>query len=150
MLKQNLGRVRLLPRKGGPAVDLSPAVRQSENGVSRKCVYSLWETRTPLSPIVFDILVTLATGDAHGYAILTDIRERTGETLRPGSLYRALNRLLDERLIETVGAPVAGDDGRRTYYRLSAAGRREAQAEAERLEAQVRTARDARLLKKAR
>ena len=105
----------------------------------------------PLSPVVFDILVTLAAGDAHGYAILTDIRERTGETLRPGSLYRALNRLLDERLIEEVPASSgAGLDGRRTYSRLSASGRRQAEAEAKRLDAQVRTARDARLLKKAR
>lgn len=104
----------------------------------------------PLSPVVFDILVTLAAGDAHGYAILTDIRERTGETLRPGSLYRALNRLLAEGLIEA--APGAGkdDDGRRTSYRLTSAGRRHARAEAERLEAQVRTARDARLLNRAR
>lgn len=105
----------------------------------------------PLSPVVFDILVTLASGDAHGYAILTDIRERTGETLRPGSLYRALNRLLDDQLIEEAPAPGGvGLDGRRTYYRLSASGRRQAEAEAKRLEAQVRTARDARLLKKAR
>jgi DNA-binding PadR family transcriptional regulator len=105
----------------------------------------------PLSPVVFDILVTLAAGDAHGYAILTDIRERSGETLRPGSLYRALNRLLDEQLIEERPASGAkGDDGRRTYYRLTAAGRREAQIEAKRLDAQVRTARNARLLNKAR
>jgi DNA-binding PadR family transcriptional regulator len=105
----------------------------------------------PLSPVVFDILVTLAAGDAHGYAILTDIRERSGETLRPGSLYRALNRLLDEKLIEEL-PPSGGksEDGRRTYYRLTAAGRREAQSEARRLEAQVRIARDARLLNKVR
>lgn len=104
-----------------------------------------------LSPVVFDILVTLASGDAHGYAILTDIRDRTGETLRPGSLYRALNRLLDEKLIESVtAADGKDDDSRRAYYRLSAAGRRQAEAEAARLETQVRTARDARLLKKAR
>lgn len=103
----------------------------------------------PLSPVVFDILVTLASGDAHGYAILTEIRGRTGETLRPGSLYRALNRLLDEKLIEETSAAVAKGAGeRRTFYRLTAAGRREAQAEAQRLEAQVRTARDARLLGK--
>ena len=105
----------------------------------------------PLSPVVFDILVTLAAGDAHGYAILTEIRDRTDPTLRPGSLYRALNRLLAEQLIEEVPAPDATNaDERRTYYRLTAGGRREAQAEAKRLDAQVRTARDARLLHKAR
>ena len=104
----------------------------------------------PLSPVVFDILVSLASGDAHGYAILTDIRERTGETLRPGSLYRALNRLLAEGAIEAVADGGKGDDGRRTCYRLTTAGRREAEAEATRLDAQVRTARDARLLNRAR
>jgi len=105
----------------------------------------------PLSPVVFDILVTLAAGDAHGYAILTEIRDRTDPTLRPGSLYRALNRLLEEKLIEEAPAPNATDaDERRTYYRLTTSGRREAQAEAKRLDAQVRTARDARLLQKAR
>jgi DNA-binding PadR family transcriptional regulator len=105
----------------------------------------------PLSPIVFDILVTLASGDAHGYAVLTEIRERSDATLRPGSLYRALNRLLDEQLIEEAPAPRSESAGeRRTYYRLTATGRREAQAEAQRLDAQVRTARDARLLNKAR
>lgn len=105
----------------------------------------------PLSPVVFDILVTLASSDAHGYAILTEIRERTGQTLRPGSLYRALNRLLAEKLIEeTPGQAAKSGDERRTYYRLTAAGRREAQNEAQRLDAQVRTARSARLLSKAR
>jgi DNA-binding PadR family transcriptional regulator len=105
----------------------------------------------PLSPVVFDILVTLASGEAHGYAILTDIRNRTDATLRPGSLYRALNRLLAEKLIEEAGAAGEGDrDERRTYYRLTASGRREAQAEARRLDAQVRIARDARLLNKVR
>lgn len=103
----------------------------------------------PLSPVVFDILVTLAAGEAHGYAILTEIRDRTDPALRPGSLYRALNRLLAEELIEEVPGPSAtGADERRTYYRLTAAGRREAQAEAKRLDAQVRVARDARLLQK--
>lgn len=104
----------------------------------------------PLSPVVFDILVTLASGEAHGYAILTEIRERTDSTLRPGSLYRALNRLLDEKLIEEVPAGARTNDERRTYYRLTPMGRREAQAEAQRLDAQVRTARDARLLNKVR
>jgi DNA-binding PadR family transcriptional regulator len=103
-----------------------------------------------LTPVVFDILVTLAAGDAHGYAILTEIRARSGETIRPGSLYRALNRLLAEKLIEEAPAGGKDDEARRTYYRLTAAGRREAQAEARRLDAQVRVARDARLLNKAR
>ena len=54
----------------------------------------------PLTSIVFEILVSLANEDRHGYSILMDVRSRTAEAIRPGSLYRALNRLLDERMIE--------------------------------------------------
>ena len=46
------------------------------------------ETFLPLTSVVFEILVTLAGGDRHGYSILTEVRERTGQALRPGSLYR--------------------------------------------------------------
>jgi DNA-binding PadR family transcriptional regulator len=106
----------------------------------------------PLTPVVFDILVTLAARECHGYLILSDIRLRTGHTLRPGSLYRALNRLLDDGLVEeTDERPDPDlDDERRRYYRLSALGRRVAQLEAARLDAQVRTARAARLLDRRR
>jgi len=105
------------------------------------------ESFLPLTPVVFDILVTLASADQHGYAILSEVRERTGEMVRPGSLYRALNRLLDEALIEEMDARPAGqdDDGRRRYYRLTDLGRRVATVEAARLDAQVRSARDAQL-----
>ena len=112
---------------------------------------------TPLSPIVFDILVALAAEPRHGYAILTDIRERTGDPLRPGSLYRAINRVLEEGLIEEIDAPApkgrpsratapGAHDERRTYYALTAAGRRAAELEARRLEAQVLSAQAAKLL----
>jgi DNA-binding PadR family transcriptional regulator len=98
----------------------------------------------PLTPVVFDILVSLASGAAHGYSVLTDIRQRTGTMVRPGSLYRALNRLLADGLIEETGT--AGDD-RRTDFRLTALGRAVAELEAARLEAQVSSARGARLLR---
>lgn len=106
----------------------------------------------PLTPVVFDILVTLATADQHGYAILNEVRERTGEMVRPGSLYRALNRLLDDELIEEVAGRPASRDGdeRRRYYRLTPQGRKVAAAEATRLDAQVRSARDAQLLSRKR
>lgn len=110
------------------------------------------ESYLPLTSVVFEILVTLASGDHHGYSILTDVRERTGELLRPGSLYRAIGRLLDDELIEELDERPDPelDDERRRYFRLTALGRRVAAAEAARLETQVRHARAARLLGKRR
>jgi DNA-binding PadR family transcriptional regulator len=105
-------------------------------------------TFLPLTPVVFEILVTLAGGERHGYSILTEVRARSGEILRPGSLYRALNRLLDDGLIDELDERPDPelDDERRRYYRLTPLGRRVAEAEAGRLETQVRQARAARLL----
>jgi len=106
----------------------------------------------PLTPVVFEILVSLASEDRHGYSILLDVRQRTGETLRAGSLYRALNRLLEDGLVEELDErpdPTI-DDERRRYYRLTPRGRKVAAAEAERLEAQVRSARHARLIGRTR
>ena len=102
----------------------------------------------PLTPVAFEILVTLASGDHHGYSILVDIRERTGEPLRPGSLYRAIGRLLEDALIEELDErpDPEFDDERRRYYRLTELGHRVAAAEAGRLETQVRHARAAKLL----
>jgi DNA-binding PadR family transcriptional regulator len=72
--------------------------------------------------------------------------------LRPGSLYRAIGRLLEDGLVEELDErPDPGiDDERRRYYRLTELGRRVAAAEAARLELQVRHARAARLLEKRR
>lgn len=106
------------------------------------------ESFLPLTAVVFEILVSLATGERHGYSILTDVRARTGDALRPGSLYRALNRLLDDGLIEELDERPDPelDDERRRYYQLTALGRSVAEAEAARLDAQVRAARSAHLL----
>jgi DNA-binding PadR family transcriptional regulator len=99
----------------------------------------------PLTAVVFEILVSLASGDRHGYSILSGIRKRTSEPLRPGSLYRALNRLLEEGLVEELDERPDPelDDERRRYYRLTPRGRRVAEAEAARLDAQLRRARAA-------
>jgi len=101
----------------------------------------------PLTSVVFEILVTLASGDRHGYSILTEIRDRSREPLRVGSLYRAIGRLLDDGLIEELDErpDPEVDDQRRRYYRLTDLGRRVAAAEARRLDAQLRHARAARL-----
>jgi DNA-binding PadR family transcriptional regulator len=99
----------------------------------------------PLTSVVFEILVSLAGEDRHGYSILTDVRSRTGESLRPGSLYRALNRLLEVGLIEELDErpDPSADDERRRYYRLTSLGRQVAKAEAVRLDAQIERAKAA-------
>ncbi len=105
----------------------------------------------PLTPVVFEILIALAAGEQHGYAIMQEVTRRTGGRidLHPGTLYRALGRLLDGGLIDELAArpPAVADDERRRYYRLTAFGAAVARAETERLEAQIATARSRRLLR---
>lgn len=63
------------------------------------------------------ILISLAEGPKHGYAMTTDIERLSGTTLGPGTLYGALSRLEARGLVE----PLPVDDRRRPY-RISAAG----------------------------
>ncbi|HXV86792.1 MAG TPA: PadR family transcriptional regulator [Gemmatimonadales bacterium] len=104
----------------------------------------------PLTPVAFEILLALADGDRHGYAILQAVDAQTAGALRlhPGTLYRALARLADSHLIQELDQQPAGegDDERRRYFRLTALGHRVAAAEARRLETQLRCARRRRLL----
>src|SRR3954470_11956674 len=99
----------------------------------------------PLTAVVFEIALALAAGERHGYEIMQDVERRTGGriVLHPGTLYRALARLLDQGLIEELDdrTAAAADDERRRYYRLSALGRAVARAEVERLASQVSAAR---------
>jgi DNA-binding PadR family transcriptional regulator len=106
----------------------------------------------PLSTVVFEILVSLATADRHGYSIMADVRERTGEPLLPGSLYRAIARLVDSGLIEELDERPDPelDDERRRYYALTSLGRAVAGAEAVRLERRLKSARSAHLLPRRR
>jgi DNA-binding PadR family transcriptional regulator len=107
----------------------------------------------PLTAIEFDILLSLAEGDRHGYAIIQDIAARSKGTVtaRPGTLYRAVSRLLQSGLIEEVEGSTRrsgpGSDERRRYYSLTTRGRRMAEVEAQRLARQVRAARTRKLLK---
>jgi DNA-binding PadR family transcriptional regulator len=103
----------------------------------------------PLSTQVFQILLSLLDGEAHGYALIQDIKRRTdGEvSLTASTLYAAVKRLLAEGLIEELAQrPRASDDARRRYYRISRAGRITAREEAERLERLTAMARARRLL----
>ena len=63
------------------------------------------------------ILVSLSDGPKHGYAIMTDIEATTGRPMGPGTLYAALARLEERRLIEPL-PPVE----RRRPYKLTAVG----------------------------
>lgn len=104
----------------------------------------------PLTAIEFEILLSLAESDLHGYAILQDIDARTTGRLglRPGTLYRALNRLLTDGMVAERASTGANDDPRRRVYRLTAEGRQLAAREAARLAEQLATARARRVLRK--
>src|SRR5437667_11379939 len=106
----------------------------------------------PLTRVEFHILLSLAAGERHGYGIIKDIEARH-ETAGPdiGTMYRALARMVENRLIEAAARRPAPDvdDERRNYYRITEAGLVVARAEARRLEALTRAARIGGLLAKA-
>ena len=99
----------------------------------------------PLRPVEFEILLVLARGDAHGYAIIKKAEERSGGPgrIETGTLYRALRRLRAAGLVQPSERRPAPDmdDARRTYYAVTPLGRRVVLAEARRLESQVEAAR---------
>ena len=96
----------------------------------------------PLSPAVFHVLLALAGGRRHGYAIAKEVEKVSHGEVRmgPGTLYGTLQRLLDQGWIVVSSAPL-GVDERRRYYRLTSIGRKAAEAEVERMHALVRAAR---------
>jgi DNA-binding PadR family transcriptional regulator len=96
-----------------------------------------------LKPADFHVLLALATGPLHGYGIMKEVeRESAGEVrLEIGSLYRLLDRLLAEGLLE------AGEvDERRRYFKITRQGRRALRAEAVRLQGLVDLVRSRKLL----
>jgi len=99
----------------------------------------------PLQPATFHILMALSEEDRHGYAIIQDIAARTDGAIRlsAGTLYRSLQRMLEQGLIEeTEDRPAPDeDDERRRYYRMTKFGATVARAEASRLQELVRMAR---------
>jgi DNA-binding PadR family transcriptional regulator len=99
----------------------------------------------PLTPALFHVLLSLADGEKHGYAILKEVEQRTDGTvvLSTGTLYGIIKRLLAEGMIRE---SASGSDERRTAYRLTAFGRKVALAEAERLRDLVASAQAKKLL----
>ena len=90
---------------------------------------------SPLTQAGFLVLLALASGEAHGYAVMRFVEETTGGRVRlpPGTLYRTISRLLADGLVDEVEGqdPDAPHDARRRYYRLSEDGRSAAEAEAD-------------------
>ena len=90
----------------------------------------------------FHILIVLADGEKHGYSIMQEVAALTGGKTRlsPGTLYGAIQRLVEQGFIEE--ARGQADPGeRRRYYRLTRTGRAAASAEVERLGSLLQTAR---------
>lgn len=99
----------------------------------------------PLKTHWFHIMLSLATGEQHGYGIMQEVLNRTTGKVRlwPATLYGSIKRLIEADLIEESDerpAPEA-DDARRRYYRLTALGQRVLDAECDRLQELVRTIR---------
>jgi len=99
----------------------------------------------PLTPALFHVLLSLADGEKHGYAILKEVEQRTDGAVRlsTGTLYGIVKRLLADGMIRE---SAAGSDERRTAYRLTAFGRKVALAEAERLRSLVMAAQEKKLI----
>ena len=108
------------------------------------------ESHLPLSPPVFHVLIALADGEKHGYAILKEVEERTASRVRlsSGTLYAIIKRLLNDGLITEIDERPDEDDERRRYYALTAFGRKVAAAEAQRMEDMLAGARTKKLIRK--
>lgn len=97
----------------------------------------------PLPLATFHILLCLADGERHGYAIMQEVAARTDGALRlsAGTLYRSIQRMQTQGLIVEAKRRSAGEDERRRYYRLTPFGALVARAEAARLTELVEAAR---------
>jgi DNA-binding PadR family transcriptional regulator len=99
------------------------------------------------------VLLALADGGLHGYGIIREVAERTDGliTLRSGTLYTLLQRLLAEGLIaESASRPdPEEDDERRRYYEMTPLGRAVLEADLRRLESVVGEGRRKRVLPRA-
>jgi DNA-binding PadR family transcriptional regulator len=105
----------------------------------------------PLPSAAFQILLSLADEDLHGYGIMRHVAEQTDGRMRlgPGTLYSSIQSLLEEKFIEEVDLQddIKLGQERRRYYRLTSAGRKLARSEAERLADLLRVARTKKILR---
>jgi DNA-binding PadR family transcriptional regulator len=104
----------------------------------------------PLPSAAFQILLSLAGDDLHGYGIMRQVEEQTDGRMRlgPGTLYSSIQTLLEEGLIEEIDGPEDPSDARRRrHYRLTTGGRKLARSEANRLADLLRVARARKIFK---
>lgn len=103
----------------------------------------------PLTPVALEILLALANGERHGYDVMLAIERRTEGRIspNPGTLYRAIDRLVRTGLITATERRLVSGESRR-FFRLSRFGMRVAEAELRRLADQLAAARATRLLRK--
>jgi DNA-binding PadR family transcriptional regulator len=104
----------------------------------------------PLTPGMFHVLIALADGEKHGYAIIKEVARRTDGAIRlsAGTLYTLIRRFVQEGVVaEADERPdPALDDERRRYYRVTDFGREVARAEAARMESTLSMARAKKLI----
>ena len=106
--------------------------------------YPSLKSLLPLPPATFHILLAVANGERHGYAIIQDVAEGTNGELKlsAGTLYRSIARMVEQGLISEVAKRrTAEEDERRRYYRITPFGTAVARAEAARLAQLLRLAR---------
>jgi DNA-binding PadR family transcriptional regulator len=105
----------------------------------------------PLPAAAFQILLALADGELHGYAIMRQVEEQSAGRVRlgPGTLYSSIQALVEEGLIEEVdpGEKSESLNERRRYYRITSNGRKLARSEAEKLADLLRVARAKNILR---
>jgi DNA-binding PadR family transcriptional regulator len=105
----------------------------------------------PLPSAAFQILLSLADEDLHGYGIMRQVEQQTSGRMQlgPGTLYSSIQALLENGLIDEVdrSGKLAATDERRRYYRMTTAGRKLARSEAERLADLLRVARTRNILR---
>ncbi len=101
------------------------------------------DARPPLSPAALHILLALAAGDMHGYAIMQEIERQSEGRYRigPGTLYDSIQRLTRDGLVRELPQSQSEGKRRKRRYRLSVLGRKVLSAEMRRLEAVLRDGR---------
>ena len=127
-----------------------PMDRKKRTGGEQPAQEPRKKSEIPLTPAVFEILLSLVEGDKHGYAIMKEVSLRTGGQLRlgPGTLYGCIQRMTAAGLIrECDDVPAAADElERRRYYSLTPYGKQMAASEARRMSRLVRLAYKLRLI----
>ena len=105
----------------------------------------------PLPAAAFQILLSLADEELHGYGIMRQVEQQTNGRVRlgAGTLYSSIQGLVEEGLIEEVDRKPdsESDPERRRYYRITSSGRKLARAEADRLADLLRIARAKKILR---